>query len=119
VLFHLWHHLTFSSANTRREEIARFNKAKTDKEFAKMLSTRALGPEHLESQQHLRRSIRVCFEANHCFLVIHFSTGYARSSPKAGVPPSTDEEKVVSSSFGPTIHQVRFGAMMFTLRSID
>lgn len=49
---------TMLKANTRREEIVRFNKAKTDKEFAKMLSTRALGPEHLESQQHLRRSIR-------------------------------------------------------------
>jgi nucleoporin NUP159 len=48
-----------SSANTRREEIIRFNKAKNDKEFAKILSNRALGPEHLESQQHLRRTIRV------------------------------------------------------------
>ncbi|KAF7773390.1 hypothetical protein Agabi119p4_5557 [Agaricus bisporus var. burnettii] len=45
-------------ANTRREEIARFKKAKRDKEFAKMLNTRSLGPEHLESQQHLRRGIR-------------------------------------------------------------
>ncbi|KAF9453481.1 hypothetical protein P691DRAFT_719639 [Macrolepiota fuliginosa MF-IS2] len=45
-------------ANTKREEIARFDKAKNDKEFAKMLSTRSLGPEHLESQQQLRRNIR-------------------------------------------------------------
>ncbi|KXN91659.1 hypothetical protein AN958_12511 [Leucoagaricus sp. SymC.cos] len=52
-------------ANARREEIARFNKAKTDKDFAKMLSTRALGPEHLESQQHLRRSIRTMRDRVH------------------------------------------------------
>lgn len=55
----LYRIITLSPANTRREEIARFNKAKSDKEFAKMLSTRSLGPEHLESQQQLRRGIRV------------------------------------------------------------
>ncbi len=52
-------YVNLSTANTRREEIARFDKAKTDKEFAKMLSTRSLGPEHVEAQQQLRRSIRV------------------------------------------------------------
>ncbi|RXW21719.1 hypothetical protein EST38_g4114 [Candolleomyces aberdarensis] len=45
-------------AGTRREEIARFNKAKTDPEFAKMLKTRSLGPEHSETQTQLRRGIR-------------------------------------------------------------
>ncbi|KAF9526360.1 hypothetical protein CPB83DRAFT_857976 [Crepidotus variabilis] len=45
-------------AGTRREEIARFNRAKDDKEFAKMLKARTLGPEHSETQTHLRKSIR-------------------------------------------------------------
>ncbi|KAG7089627.1 hypothetical protein E1B28_011292 [Marasmius oreades] len=45
-------------AGTRREEIARFNKAKSDNEFAKMLKSRTLGPEHLETQTQLRRNIR-------------------------------------------------------------
>jgi hypothetical protein len=49
-------HLT---AETKKEEIARFNKAKTDPEFAKMLKARTLGPEHLETQSQLRRDIRV------------------------------------------------------------
>ena len=47
-------------ATTRKEEIARFHKAKKDNEFAKMLRSRTLGPEHLETQTQLRRKIRVC-----------------------------------------------------------
>ena len=46
-------------AMTRKEEIARFQKASTDAEFAKVLKSRTLGPEHLETQTQLRRSIRV------------------------------------------------------------
>ncbi|KAJ7220027.1 hypothetical protein GGX14DRAFT_585136 [Mycena pura] len=45
-------------AGTRREEIGRFLKAQHDKDFAKMLKARTLGPEHLETQTHLRRNIR-------------------------------------------------------------
>ncbi|KAJ3478933.1 hypothetical protein NLJ89_g12357 [Agrocybe chaxingu] len=45
-------------AGTRKEEIARFNRAKDDKEFAKMLRARTLGPEHSETQTQLRKSIR-------------------------------------------------------------
>ncbi|KAJ7671645.1 hypothetical protein DFH06DRAFT_121173 [Mycena polygramma] len=45
-------------AGTRREEIGRFLKAQHDNDFAKMLKARTLGPEHLETQTHLRRSIR-------------------------------------------------------------
>jgi nucleoporin NUP159 len=47
-------------AGTRKEEIIRFNKAKNDSDFAKMLKSRTLGPEHLETQTQLRRDIRVC-----------------------------------------------------------
>jgi nucleoporin NUP159 len=47
------------TAGTKKEEIARFNKAKTDPEFAKMLKVRTLGPEHLETQSQLRKDIRV------------------------------------------------------------
>ncbi|EAU85586.2 hypothetical protein CC1G_06299 [Coprinopsis cinerea okayama7 len=45
-------------ANTRREEIIRFNKAQNDADFAKMLKMRSLGPEHSESQTHLRKTVR-------------------------------------------------------------
>ena len=47
-------------ARARSEEIARFNKAKTDEEFAKMLKSRTLGPEHSETQAQLRKATRVC-----------------------------------------------------------
>ena len=46
-------------AGTRREEIARFSRAKTDQEFTKILKARTLGPEHSETQMKLRRYIRV------------------------------------------------------------
>jgi len=46
-------------ATMRKEEIIRFNKASTDAEFTKLLKSRTLGPEHLETQTQLRRSIRV------------------------------------------------------------
>ncbi|SJL00034.1 uncharacterized protein ARMOST_03346 [Armillaria ostoyae] len=41
-------------ANTRKEEIERFNRAKEDDNFAKMLRGRTLGPEHLETRARLR-----------------------------------------------------------------
>jgi hypothetical protein len=44
---------------TRKEEIVRFERAKSDEDFAKMLKVRGLGPEHLETQSQLRRDIRV------------------------------------------------------------
>jgi len=53
----LW--VFLSIAKTRKEEIARFQKAKNDKEFAKILKSRSLGPELSETQMHLRKSIRV------------------------------------------------------------
>lgn len=46
-------------ASTRKEEISRFAKAKSDQEFGRMLKSRTLGPEHLEAQMQLRRSVRV------------------------------------------------------------
>ncbi|KAF5367090.1 hypothetical protein D9758_003977 [Tetrapyrgos nigripes] len=51
-------HKGMIKANTRREEVARFNKAQADNEFSKMLKLRTLGPEHQENQTQLRRSIR-------------------------------------------------------------
>lgn len=42
------------AANTRKEEIERFNRAKEDDNFAKMLRGRTLGPEHLETRARLR-----------------------------------------------------------------
>ncbi|KAI0701221.1 hypothetical protein BC835DRAFT_1411616 [Cytidiella melzeri] len=43
----------------RKEEVVRFSKAKDDAEFANILKARSLGPEHLETQIHLRRGVRV------------------------------------------------------------
>ncbi|EED81972.1 predicted protein [Postia placenta Mad-698-R] len=48
----------FLRASMRKEEIVRFSKASMDAEFARMLKARTLGPEHLETQSHLRRDIR-------------------------------------------------------------
>ena len=50
------------SAETRKEEIARFSKAKADPDFAKMLKARTLGPEAAETQSQLRKQIRVSAE---------------------------------------------------------
>lgn len=45
--------------NARKEEVDRFQKAKSNNEFVKMLKARTLGPEHVETQMRLRRSVRV------------------------------------------------------------
>ena len=37
----------------------RFNKAVNNPDFARMLKTRSLGPEHLEKQARLRKQVRV------------------------------------------------------------
>lgn len=47
------------SAETRKEEIVRFSKAKADPEFSKMLKMRTLGPDATETQSQLRKQIRV------------------------------------------------------------
>ncbi|KAI9512959.1 hypothetical protein F5148DRAFT_972666 [Russula earlei] len=45
-------------AKTRKEEIVRFDKARSDVEFGKMLKARVLSPEQTELQIQLRRDIR-------------------------------------------------------------
>jgi len=50
----------FDSAKTRKEEIARFDKARSDVEFGKMMKARILSPEQTELQTQLRREMRVC-----------------------------------------------------------
>ncbi|KAA1467361.1 hypothetical protein DENSPDRAFT_238123 [Dentipellis sp. KUC8613] len=45
-------------AKTRKEEILRFDKAKSDAEFAKMLKARSLSPEYIEMQNQLRKDVR-------------------------------------------------------------
>ncbi|KAF8274784.1 hypothetical protein EI94DRAFT_1713043 [Lactarius quietus] len=45
-------------AKTRKEEIKRFDKARSDVEFGKMLKSRFLSPEQTELQTQLRRNIR-------------------------------------------------------------
>jgi nucleoporin NUP159 len=70
-------------AGTRREEIARFNKAKDDKEFAKMLKARTLGPEHSETQTQLRKSIRVSTVFFLTTRLFDISLDNTRSSSKA------------------------------------
>ena len=51
--------IDFLSAETRKEEIIRFSKAKDDPEFARMLKIRTLNPDAAETQSQLRRQIRV------------------------------------------------------------
>lgn len=49
------------AGTTRKEEIIRFGKATSTAEFSKMMKSRTLGPEHLETQIKLRRQMRVSF----------------------------------------------------------
>lgn len=51
--------LSLIAAGARKEEIVRFSKAKTDKEFARMMKSRTLHPEQVEMQHQLRRRYRV------------------------------------------------------------
>ena len=51
--------IKFSLAETLKEEIIRFSKAKADPEFARMLKERTLGPDAAETQSQLRKQIRV------------------------------------------------------------
>ncbi|KAM0749624.1 hypothetical protein T439DRAFT_35452 [Meredithblackwellia eburnea MCA 4105] len=47
-------------AETKREEAARFLRAKSDPVFAKMVRVRQLGPEQAENQKKIRLSVEVC-----------------------------------------------------------
>jgi hypothetical protein len=47
------------TAHAKKEECARYVKAKTDPEVAKKIRVRALGPEQAENQRRLRRSSQV------------------------------------------------------------
>lgn len=46
-------------AETKREEAARFIRAKSDPIFAKMVRVRQLGPEQVETQKNLRMAVQV------------------------------------------------------------
>ncbi|KAF8340014.1 uncharacterized protein EI90DRAFT_3038800 [Cantharellus anzutake] len=46
-------------AETNKQEIERFLRAREDKNFAKLLKVRELGPEHVENQTKLRQSIQL------------------------------------------------------------
>ncbi|GAC97179.1 hypothetical protein PHSY_004764 [Pseudozyma hubeiensis SY62] len=46
-------------AEAKREEVARFIRARSDPEFAKMIRVRQLGPEHVENQNKLRKASQV------------------------------------------------------------
>jgi hypothetical protein len=50
---------SYCLAKTRKEEIARFDKARSDVEFGNMLKMRMLSPEQTELQTQLRRGIQV------------------------------------------------------------
>lgn len=81
-------------ATMRKEEIVRFSKANNDAEFAKMLKSRTLGPEHLETQAQLRRGIRLLRDRIQK-LEEHLAASKKRLSQlkmgKAGLrPPSLD-----------------------------
>ncbi len=46
-------------AEAKREEVARFIRARSDPEFAKMIRIRQLGPEHVENQTKLRKASQI------------------------------------------------------------
>lgn len=48
-----------STAETKREEAARFIRARSDPVFAKMVRVRQLGPEQVENQRKIRHSMEV------------------------------------------------------------
>lgn len=55
--------LTFVyTAETKREEAARFIRAKSDPAFAKMVRVRQLGPEQVENQKKIRLAVEVSEE---------------------------------------------------------
>lgn len=56
---------SYCSAKTRKEEIARFDKARSDVDFGNMLKTRMLSPEQTELQTQLRRGIQVSGKLTH------------------------------------------------------
>ncbi|GJE85590.1 hypothetical protein PsYK624_016690 [Phanerochaete sordida] len=81
-------------ATMRKEEIVRFSKANSDAEFTRMLKSRTLGPEHLETQAQLRRGIRLLRDRIQK-LEDHLAASKKRLSQlkmgKAGLrPPSLD-----------------------------
>ena len=79
VLFHL--------AKTRKEEITRFDKARSDVEFGKMLKSRFLSPEQTELQTQLRRNVRVgprtkCLRADTDeYPLVHPRSGHQNGGP--------------------------------------
>ena len=47
------------TADLKREEAARFLRARSDPEFRKLLKVRQLGPEQTQNQQELRKQVEV------------------------------------------------------------
>lgn len=69
-------------AETRKEEIVRFSKAKADPEFSKMLKARTLGPDATETQSQLRKQIRVSVRLLPAFSILNcFATCLAHQRP--------------------------------------
>lgn len=59
-------------AETNKQGIERFLRAKEDKNFAKLLKVRELGPEHIENRTKLRQSIQVhIYSVDSSFVLIH------------------------------------------------
>jgi hypothetical protein len=48
-----------STAQTKREEAARFIRARSDPVFAQMVRVRQLGPEQVENQKKIRLAVEV------------------------------------------------------------
>lgn len=53
-------------AETKREEAARFIRAKSDPAFAKMVRVRQLGPEQVENQKKIRLAVEVSSTSERC-----------------------------------------------------
>lgn len=58
--------MTKSTAQTKREEAARFIRARSDPVFAQMVRVRQLGPEQVENQKKIRLAVEVSLASRFC-----------------------------------------------------
>ena len=86
-----------SIGDLKREESARFIRARSDPEFRKMLKVRQLGPEQVENQKVLRQNSQVsspsrCTGQAH-FLLQHVYETIAKVEEQVAVLKAQIEEK--------------------------
>jgi hypothetical protein len=96
---------------TRKEEIVRFDKARLDVEFGKMLKARVLNPEQTELQTQLRRDIRVSGRHGEralrlCTGLLAHITGHPRPGHENGGSSTHLQKEAQRVQDGKAEHQV-------------